>query len=123
MARVRAVVPFTDRECNRTRAAGHVFSCSDERAEKLIELGLAEDAGDAAPWPPVKAETRPASGAEDPDEGAEGAPAGDSADEPTRAQLLAQAEELGVTVPSKANKNKIKELIADALEVREAVLG
>lgn len=130
--RVRTRRPFVDRETNRMRPAGHVFECSAERAARLVSQGLVEEAGISAVWPPEPSASRQAakpapapSRAEGPAECkvADGTAADAPQGEPTRAQLIAQAEALGVTVPAKANKNKIKELIADALEVRDVVLG
>ncbi len=116
MACVRVLVPFLDEVDNRTRGIGSAFSCTDERAAQLVAAGLAKPCG-------AEAVPRRGTGAPSPSpvpgrpaapeaHGAPGPPA--AGGQMTRAQLVARAEALGVAVPSKANKNKIAALIAEA---------
>lgn len=126
MPRMRVTVPFTDKETGRVRLIGHAFDCSDERAQELAELGLAEAADGAQEWPP---KGDPPSGqpfnlvgelvGDAPEDGGEDAPETEPAedadlDEMTREQLVARCEELGVEYPAKANKAKLKQLIEQA---------
>lgn len=110
MACVRVLVPFLDEEDNRLRGIGSAFECPDARAGKLVAAGLAEPCGEAAVprRGAASPEPAPAASAEKADPEAPAAAGG-----ATRAQLVARAEALGVSVPSKANKNKIAALIAE----------
>lgn len=114
MPRVRVTVPFTDRPSGRTRMIGQTFECDAARAGHLVSLGLAERA-DGEPLTPepawaARVEAEPAGETED-------APAQERQplpDNPTRAQLAAYADSIGVEYPAKANKAKIASLIEEA---------
>lgn len=69
---------------------GTVDGLTDAQEERLIALGVAERPGDR----------------EKPEEPARQA-------EPTRAELVAEAESLGIDVPRKATKAQIRELIEE----------
>lgn len=116
MPRVRVTVPFTDKETGRVRLIGHTFDCDDERAAELSALGVAEPADDAQEWPPAGGNLVGALVGDEPEDGEDGdEPEAEPSDgEPTRAQLMARCDELGVEYPAKANKAKLAQLIAEA---------
>ena len=112
MPRVRTVAPFLDKSANRVRAIGHTFDCDEARAAHLAGLGLVEAADGSQEWPPPRRQAQGAP-AEPP---AEPRPAeiGGDPSAMTRAELVAYAESIGVSVPAQANKAKVISLIAAA---------
>lgn len=92
---------------------GHTFDCNEERAALLAGLGLVEPAEGAQAWPPAEraAGTVPDEPVE---QEAEKPASSDPNNGPTRAQLVERCEELGIEYPSKANKAKLSQLIAEA---------
>lgn len=124
MASVEVLVPFLDEEENRLRALGSAFECSSARASALEKAGLArpcdasrvvryggqparEQAGGNAAMAAKAEAAQESTKAETAQESTGGAQA-------TRAELAAQAEALGISVPPKANRNRIAALIAKA---------
>lgn len=132
MASVEVLVPFLDEEENRLRALGSAFECSSARASALEKAGLArpcdasrvvryggqpareQAGGNAAATAKAATAKDGAAKAEAAQEStkAEAAQESTGGAQATRAELAAQAEALGISVPPKANRNRIAALIA-----------
>ncbi len=106
MVSVKALVPFLDTQENKTRGLLSTFVCDETRAAKLKKLGFVEFCDTSELVTVGKTSNTPAKPTKKSDDATE--------DDTTRAELVKQAEKLGINVPVKANKAKIRELIEKA---------
>ena len=84
----KVLKPFFDNKEQRDRRTGDIFDCSEERYNEILSI--------LPNW------LEPANSNEN------------TGSDLTRADLVAQAKELGINVPKKANKARINELIQQA---------